>query len=39
MEKAAYELGFELANRPDYVEIPLQGLLQIADIYREEDQA
>ncbi|MEC4984535.1 MAG: maltose alpha-D-glucosyltransferase [Oscillatoria sp. PMC 1068.18] len=29
MEKAIYELGYELNNRPDWVEIPLQRLLQI----------
>ena len=28
LEKAIYELGYELNNRPDWVKIPLQGILQ-----------
>jgi maltose alpha-D-glucosyltransferase/alpha-amylase len=28
-EKAIYELGYELKNRPDWVEIPLDGLLEL----------
>jgi maltose alpha-D-glucosyltransferase/alpha-amylase len=28
VEKAAYELEYELNNRPDWVEIPLRGLLE-----------
>ena len=28
VEKAVYELGYELNNRPDWVAIPLQGILQ-----------
>jgi maltose alpha-D-glucosyltransferase/alpha-amylase len=28
MEKAVYELGYELNNRPVWVSIPLQGILQ-----------
>jgi maltose alpha-D-glucosyltransferase/alpha-amylase len=27
VEKAAYEVCYELANRPDWVEVPLRGLL------------
>jgi maltose alpha-D-glucosyltransferase/alpha-amylase len=27
LDKAAYELEYELNNRPDWVEIPLRGLL------------
>ena len=29
MEKALYELSYELNNRPDWVSIPLQGILQL----------
>ena len=30
LEKAAYELAYELNHRPDWVDIPLQGLLGLA---------
>jgi maltose alpha-D-glucosyltransferase/alpha-amylase len=29
IEKALYELRYELANRPDWVEIPLRGILEL----------
>jgi maltose alpha-D-glucosyltransferase/alpha-amylase len=29
MEKALYELGYELNNRPDWIHIPLAGILQL----------
>jgi maltose alpha-D-glucosyltransferase / alpha-amylase len=29
LEKALYELGYELNNRPDWIGIPLQGILEI----------
>ncbi len=29
IEKALYELRYEIANRPDWVEIPLRGLLEL----------
>jgi len=29
VEKAMYELQYELNNRPDWVEIPLHGLVEI----------
>lgn len=31
LEKAVYELGYELNNRPDWVDIPLQRILQLLD--------
>jgi maltose alpha-D-glucosyltransferase/alpha-amylase len=30
IEKAAYELAYEAANRPTWIPIPLQGLAQLA---------
>jgi len=29
LEKAIYELGYELNNRPDWVGVPIAGILQI----------
>ena len=29
LEKAVYELGYELNNRPDWAAIPLEGLLEL----------
>ena len=31
IEKALYEIGYELANRPDWTDIPLAGVLAIVD--------
>jgi len=31
LDKALYEVGYELNNRPDWVKIPLQGILQILE--------
>jgi len=31
LEKALKELGHELNNRPDWVRVPLQGILQLLD--------
>ena len=31
LEKAVYELGYELNNRPDWVKVPLQGILQLME--------
>ena len=27
-----YELGYELNSRPDWVKVPLQGILQLVDV-------
>lgn len=32
LEKAVYELNYELNNRPEWVNIPLQGILQLLEI-------
>jgi len=37
LEKAIYELGYELNNRPEWVAIPLRGILHILDIMKEEN--
>ena len=29
LDKAVYEVGYELNNRPDWVSVPLQGLLDL----------
>jgi maltose alpha-D-glucosyltransferase/alpha-amylase len=29
LEKAVYELGYELNNRPDWLNVPLQGILEL----------
>ena len=31
LEKALYEIGYELNNRPDWLEVPLQGILQLIE--------
>ena len=31
LEKAIYELGYELNNRPDWVTVPLKGILQLVE--------
>jgi maltose alpha-D-glucosyltransferase/alpha-amylase len=31
LEKAVYELGYELNNRPTWVQIPLDGILSLLD--------
>ena len=32
LEKALYEISYELANRPDWLAIPLRGLLKLLDV-------
>ena len=32
LEKAIYELGYELNNRPDWIKVPLQGIFQLLQI-------
>jgi maltose alpha-D-glucosyltransferase/alpha-amylase len=32
LEKAIYEIGYEINNRPDWVKVPLQGILQLMAI-------
>jgi maltose alpha-D-glucosyltransferase/alpha-amylase len=31
MEKAVYEVGYELNSRPEWVRVPLQGILQLVE--------
>src|SRR6185312_3554207 len=31
LEKAAYEIAYEAANRPTWIEVPLRGLARLAD--------
>jgi maltose alpha-D-glucosyltransferase/alpha-amylase len=35
LEKAIYELGYELNNRPDWIGIPLQGILDLLGVQAE----
>ena len=37
LEKALYEVAYELANRPDWVNIPLRGVLAVLDAEGEVD--
>jgi maltose alpha-D-glucosyltransferase/alpha-amylase len=32
LEKAVYEIGYEPYNRPDWVKVPLQGILQLMEV-------
>jgi maltose alpha-D-glucosyltransferase/alpha-amylase len=32
LEKAIYEVNYELNNRPDWINVPLQGILQILEV-------
>jgi maltose alpha-D-glucosyltransferase/alpha-amylase len=37
LEKVIYELGYEMNNRPDWVRIPLEGILQLLEGYHGEN--
>lgn len=39
LEKALYELGYELNNRPDWVRIPITGILQLLQTAEEAPEA
>jgi maltose alpha-D-glucosyltransferase/alpha-amylase len=40
LEKAAYELSYEAANRPDWIDVPLEGLVEAArQVLASEDPA
>jgi maltose alpha-D-glucosyltransferase/alpha-amylase len=39
LEKALYELGYELNNRPDWVRIPIAGILQLLQSTEEAPEA
>lgn len=32
LDKALYEIGYELNNRPDWVKVPIQGILQLLEM-------
>jgi maltose alpha-D-glucosyltransferase / alpha-amylase len=32
LEKAVYEVGYELNNRPDWLNVPLQGILELLQV-------
>jgi len=34
LEKAVYELGYEVNSRPDWVDIPARGILEILDVHQ-----
>ena len=35
LDKAIYEINYELNNRPDWVVLPLQGILQVLETKEE----
>ncbi len=39
LEKAVYELGYELNNRPDWVHIPIRGILSMIDEDEKEGES
>lgn len=38
LDKVIYELGYEIYNRPSWIRIPLEGMLQLLDGFRSEDK-
>jgi maltose alpha-D-glucosyltransferase / alpha-amylase len=36
LEKAFYEIGYEIDNRPDWLKVPLQGILQLIGLETEQ---
>ncbi|MDP3880326.1 MAG: maltose alpha-D-glucosyltransferase [Dehalococcoidales bacterium] len=38
LDKAIYEINYELNNRPDWVTVPLQGILQVLEAAEEEEK-
>jgi maltose alpha-D-glucosyltransferase/alpha-amylase len=38
LDKAIYEVNYELNNRPDWVGLPLQGILQVIEAREEPDE-
>jgi predicted trehalose synthase len=32
LEKAVYELGYEMNNRPDWIRVPLEGVLSLLGV-------
>jgi maltose alpha-D-glucosyltransferase/alpha-amylase len=38
LEKALYELSYEIDNRPDWSRIPLRGLLEILELQKAEEE-
>ena len=37
LEKALYEVRYEMGNRPEWVGIPIRGILGLLDDHRRED--
>jgi hypothetical protein len=37
LEKVIYELGYEMNNRPDWIKIPLEVILQLLEDFRGEN--
>jgi len=38
LDKAMYEVNYELNNRPDWVALPLQGILQMLELHAEPEE-